>query len=282
MKTKKIALYLAIILVGIFVVNQIVHLVWHFVSEYKLSHSEAKQMEVERVLIWHDPGSVSKLNFKWGSGGEEGAPEPPYRFLNENMGGSSPSVFVKDARGKRWRVKWGEEVRSETFASRIVWAAGYFTEIDYFIHEGSISGARNLQRAEGWIDKNDHFRNARFERDDDSIEKRFDEHSWGWNDNPFVGTQEFDGLKILVMFLSNWDNKDRRDVARGSNTAIFIHPKHRRKVEARYMISDWGASMGKWGENILTRGKWNAQGFLDQSQYFVQGIEDGMVRWGYR
>ena len=94
MKTKKIALYLAITLVGIVLVNQIVHLIWHFVSEYKLSHSEAKQMEVERVLIWHDPGSVAKLNFKWGSGGEKGAPKPPYSFLSENMGGSSPSVFV--------------------------------------------------------------------------------------------------------------------------------------------------------------------------------------------
>ena len=51
----------------------------------------------------------------------------------------------------------------------------------------------------------------------------FEEHSWAWNDNPFVGTRELHGLKMLVMLLSNWDTKDRRDVARGSNTAIFEH-----------------------------------------------------------
>jgi hypothetical protein len=64
------------------------------------------------------------------------------------------------------------------------------------------------------------FRDARFELDEPHVVKHFDEHSWAWNDNPFVGTRELNGLKIVMMLLSNWDNKDVRDVARGSNTAI--------------------------------------------------------------
>ena len=54
--------------------------------------------------------------------------------------------------------------------------------------------------------------------------KHFDAHGWAWHDNPFVGTHELNGLKILMMLVSNWDNKDVRDVARGSNTAIFEYP----------------------------------------------------------
>ena len=65
------------------------------------------------------------------------------------------------------------------------------------------------------------FQDARFELDEPGVVKHFDEHSWAWNDNPFVGTRELNGLKIVMMLLSNWDNKDVRDVARGSNTAIF-------------------------------------------------------------
>ena len=53
------------------------------------------------------------------------------------------------------------------------------------------------------------------------LDGHFDEHSWAWNENPFVESHELNGLKILLMLLSNWDNKDVRDIARGSNTAIF-------------------------------------------------------------
>ena len=57
--------------------------------------------------------------------------------------------------------------------------------------------------------------------DEAGVVKHFDAHGWAWHDNPFVGTPELNGLKILMMLMSNWDNKDVRDVARGSNTAIF-------------------------------------------------------------
>jgi hypothetical protein len=109
----------------------------------------------------------------------------------------------------------------------------------------------------------------------------FEEHSWAWNDNPFVGSRELHGLKILVMLLSNWDTKDRRDVARGSNTAIFEHRVSRWRREARYLITDWGGSMGRWGGNIVTRGRWDPAGFAAQTPQFVTGVADGIVLFGY-
>jgi hypothetical protein len=90
------------------------------------------------------------------------------------------------------------------------------------------------------------------------------------------------GLKILMMLVSNWDNKDVRDVARGSNTAIFEHrlPNHER--EARYLIIDWGAALGPWGSNVIQRGRWDPEAFAGQNQQFVTGVEGDIVQFGYQ
>jgi hypothetical protein len=116
--------------------------------------------------------------------------------------------------------------------------------------------------------------------DEKGVRKLFDEHGWAWDDNPFVGTKELNGLSIMIMLTSNWDNKDVRDVARGSNTAIFEHRLKDGSIEARYLIIDWGASMGKWGAPLF-RSKWDSEGYEAQTPEFVSGVEDGMVKWSY-
>ena len=110
----------------------------------------------------------------------------------------------------------------------------------------------------------------------------FDEHSWSWDDNPFVGSRQLSGLKIVMMLLSNWDTKDRRDVSRGSNTAIFEHRVSRWSREARYLITDWGGAMGRWGTNVVSRGRWDPDGFEAQTACFVTGVRDGFVNFGYQ
>ena len=32
--------------------------------------------------------------------------------------------------------------------------------------------------------------------------------TWSWHDNPFVGTREFNGLKVMMALVNNWDLKD--------------------------------------------------------------------------
>ena len=110
----------------------------------------------------------------------------------------------------------------------------------------------------------------------------FNEHSWAWDDNPFVGTPQLNGLKIVNMLLSNWDTKDRRDVSRGSNTAIFEYRVSRWEREARYLITDWGGAMGKWGSNVVSRDRWDLDGFEAQTPGFVTGVTDGFVNFGYQ
>jgi hypothetical protein len=256
-------------------------LIWWAIGVYRIRQAGPRPISASRHRIWRDPGDVARLDLANGPGGPDGAPRPPFRFVEEHSAGSQPCISVRDARDRRWRIKWGDEVRSENFAVRLAWACGYFAETTYFVASGCVTGAGTLQRARACLDQDGRFVDARFELDDPAVRKLFEEHSWAWSDNPFVGTPQLHGLKILVMLLSDWDTKDRRDVARGSNTAIFEHRVGRWRREARYLISDWGGSMGRWGSNIVTRGRWDPAGFEAQTPGFVVGVDGGAVRFGY-
>jgi hypothetical protein len=274
-------LYALIVTAGTIAIAACLRLIWLGLGAYLIHRAGPRPLLAARHTIWKDPGAVEQLNLSDGPGGKDGAPAPPFTFLKEHLIGSQPCVSVSDARGRRWRVKWGHEVRSENFAVRLVWACGYYSETTYFVASGTINGAEELQRARECIAEDCSFREARFELDDPAVQKMFEEHSWAWNDNPFMGTPQLHGLKVLVMLLADWDTKDRRDVARGSNTAIFEYRISAWRREARYLITDWGGSMGRWGGNIVTRGRWDPAGFEAQNTEFVTAVDEGMVRFGY-
>jgi hypothetical protein len=267
-------------LAGVIAGTYVLYGVWRAVGSWRIRQAGPRPLVSLQHVLWRDPGDVARLDLGDGPGGADGRPAAPFRFLEEHLGGSQPCLSVADSRGRRWRVKWGNEVHSETFAVRMVWACGYFAETTYFLAQGKIEGVEDLQRARACLDEQGRFESGRFELDDPSVQKLFEEHSWAWNDNPFLGSRELQGLKIVNMLLSNWDTKDRRDVARGSNTAIFEHQTPNGR-EARYLITDWGGSMGSWGTNIITRGRWNAAAFAAQTPQFVVGSQDGIVRFGY-
>ena len=273
----KTLLYILLVVAGVLTGNWIVRVVWRLISAFRVAKKTAGKPEPSgRPVLWRDPGEIEKLDLFHGPGGPLGKPEPPFRFMEEHSTGSSPSLSVRDARNRVWRIKWGDEVNTETFCTRFAWACGYFVETTYFLSEGKIEGVKELDRASKCLDENCCFREARFELDEKGLNKSFEENSWSWNDNPFVRTKELNGLKILFMLFSNWDNKDQRDVARGSNTAIF-----RCENELRYLIIDWGASMGKWGTSFVSRGKWDCQGFASQNPGFLKRKPDGSLAWGY-
>ncbi len=232
-------------------------------------------------VIWEQPRRIRELDFVGGPGGRTGAPKPPFKFVEEDTGGSNPKIEVTDASGRTWGVKWGSEVNAETFATRIAWAAGYFVEPAYFVPNGRIVGVERgtLDRAKKYVADDGSFSDARFELKEKFLKKLKDEQGWAWNQNPFVGSKELNGLKMIVMLTSNWDSKDVRDVSRGSNTAIYL-TETQRGVEARYLITDWGGSMGKWG-NYFTREKWDAEAFAKQTPDFIKGVDGGFVKWGY-
>jgi hypothetical protein len=270
--------YIAAGVVGAFVA---LRLFWRTLGYYKVKKAGPRPLFGVRHRLWRDPGDIEALDMVAGPGGPAQMPRAPYRFIEEHSAGSQPCVSVRDANGRRWRVKWGPEVPCETFAVRLAWACGYFAEITHRVESGCIEDATGLSRAAPCVDDRGAFTDARFELDDPEVLKLFEEHSWSWTDNPFVGTRELAGLKVLLMLISNWDNKDQRDVARGSNTAIYVTRLSRWKREAQYMIVDWGGSMGRWGGNVVTRGRWDADGFAAQTPHFVTGVTNGYVQFGY-
>ena len=233
-----------------------------------------------KTIIWQDPGAVEQLDFVGGPGGRENAPKPPFTFVEETLSGSNPKMKVTDATGTTWRVKWGDEVNAEVFATRLVWAAGYFVDPSYYVASGRIEGVRGLKRAQKYVRADGSFTDARFERSLDKDAKELDgKKGWRWDQNPLVGSPELNGLKVLMMLTSNWDNKDVRDVGRGSNTAI-LEINNANRTERRYLISDWGGSMGKWG-GVMGREKWDAKGYEKQTPDFIKGVERGYVEFGY-
>jgi hypothetical protein len=233
-----------------------------------------------KPLIWADPGAVERLDFASGAGGKAKAPRPPFTFIEESLSGSNPKVRVKDANGAEWTAKFGTEVNAETFATRVAWAAGYFVEPAYFIPSGKIEKLGALDRAKKHVRPDGTFNDARFERRrEKGVKKLEEEQSWSWIQNPFVGTKELNGLKVIMMLVSNWDNKDVRDVKRGSNTAIFQTPAEG-GLEDRYLITDWGGSMGKWG-GYISREKWDCNGFRSQTKDFVKGARGDQIEFGY-
>jgi len=204
-------------------------------------------------------------------------PKPPFRFIEEDSQGSSPKLKVRDARGSIWSVKWGPEVNSDVFASRLAWASGYVVQPMHFVARGKILGAKGLKRADKHVAPDGTFVNARFQLRDPSM--KFLDRDWSWNDNPFEGTREWNGLRIVMMLTSNWDNKDARDASRGSNTGILQYASGGRTHWA-FFVADWGGSMGKWG-GLWEREKWDCEGYAEQTPDFIKGVDDGIVEWGF-
>jgi hypothetical protein len=250
------------------------------------SHKDAKlgNLPPGEQVLWKDPGDVSSLDFTFGVGGPEHQPAPPFRFLDEDMSGTIAKVDVIDGRGTTWNVKWGDEAHASTFCSRLLWACGYFAETEYFLAHGRIDGAHGLKRANSRISDHGSFKDARFQLRKTSP-KYLEGHSWAWTNNPFSGTRELQGLKILVLLVSNWDTKDARDAVEkhgkleNTNLAIF---EDNSSEQPRYLYSDvdWGASMGRWGGK-LSWSKWDYKGFAEQTRDFLKGVENGELKWGF-
>src|SRR5262245_17054952 len=99
------------------------------------------------VVLMHDT-NVAGMDLFYGAGGQAHAPDITslYTFSQEDMGGTAPKFDVIDSHGTRWKVKLGGEAQPETAATRLLWAAGYFTDEDYYVPELKVDGIPRLRR----------------------------------------------------------------------------------------------------------------------------------------
>src|SRR5687768_15247221 len=123
---------------------------------------DSKPTQAGKAVLWVDPGAVSSRDLQWGNGAADRAPKPPFTFLEEDTDGTQPKVKVRDAAGREWTAKFGEEVHSSVAASRLVWALGYIADEMYFVERGTIDGVTALKRAGEFLQPGGAFTNASF------------------------------------------------------------------------------------------------------------------------
>lgn len=219
-------------------------------------------------VLWRDPGDVAARDLRYGPGSAELAPQPPFTFVEEVKGGESPKFKVRDARDVEWGVKLGPEAQSETVATRLVWAVGYFAEEAYYFDEVSVDNMpRRLSRGREYVVGRT-VRGARFEPDRGDI---VEGPEWSWRDSPFEGSREMSGLKVLMILLNNFDAR------KGNNHILYADGPEGR--EARYVVTDLGASLGRAGGLGGKRVKNDLEAFL--STKFVRGVDDGVVEFDF-
>ena len=212
-----------------------------------------------KAMLWKTV-KISQRDLYWGPGGRAMFPNlKKVTFIKKETGGNNLKYRIKDASGRIWVAKIADESQPETAAVRLLWAVGYPTEINYLVPKLTIPGKGT-------------FRNARLEARPANIDRQ---DRWSWTDNPFVGTNELQGLKIMMGLINNWDLKD-------GNNIIF-----QTGGERQYVISDLGSSFGKFAPlslpilNRFGRSVNNPEHYVKSE--FVKGIEeDGDLDLAYK
>ena len=195
------------------------------------------------AVLWREPSDISSRDLFYGPGGKEHAPSGTFTFQSEDMSGTNPKFDVIDQEGVHWRVKLGPEARPETAATRFAWAIGYFANEDYFMPSLHVEKMPSLKRGKQFVLPGGNFRDVRLKRHAKD-EKKIGQ--WSWAKNPFTGSREWYGLRVLMAVLNNWDLKD-------INNSIYLTKGD--APEEHYTVSDIGASFGPTGLDWMTKGQ---------------------------
>lgn len=200
-----------------------------------------------------------------GPGGDEMKPDlTRVRFIRKEKGGTQKKYRIEDGSGRIWVAKLGREARPETAAVRLLWGLGYVTEVNYLVPKITIPGKGT-------------FYNVRLEARPKHIERRGE---WKWRKNPFVGKPEFQGLKIMQIFMTNWDVLDKQ------NEVLEVTGRDGRR-ELHYIVSDLGRTFGKYGNNnlpiIYRLGRRTGAPEPYSRASFIKGMDKkGRIKWGIK
>jgi hypothetical protein len=245
-------------------------------------------------VLWREPTDIASLDLFLGPGGDAMKPDLSHvTFVKDEPGGYSVKFRVRDGAGNTWVAKLGNEAQTETAAVRLVWAVGYVTEINYLAPCVQIEGAPKPRKKVAMCEGGG-FANVRFEARPKEIKRLED---WSWKNNPFVGTNEFQGLLVLMALLNNWDLKDTnnkvllvpakntetQDTNNTSDSANKSDAEQKpdagqKQNELQYIISDLGATFGKTG-NAITHNRNQPETFIKTK--FLKKVEGDKVLFDY-
>jgi hypothetical protein len=210
---------------------------------------EKKEKPSGTPVLWQEPVDIASRDLFLGPGGSQMQPDlSSLTFIEEEKGGYSTKYRVRDGRGRVWVAKVGKEAQSETAAVRLLWAVGYYTEINYLAPRATIPGKGT-------------FENVRFEARPEYV-KRLDE--WKWRENPFLWTKQLQGLIVMMALLNNWDIKDT------NNKILQVRSERDGRTELRYMPGFWRIARSR-NEPADYR-----------SSGFVEDVKNGQVFFFYK
>jgi hypothetical protein len=95
-----------------------------------------------------------------------------------------------------------------------------------------------------------------------------DDGDWKWRQNPFIGTREFNGLRVVMALINNWDLKD-------VNNKIL-----ERDGQQIYLVSDLGASFGSTGRSVTQADSKGNAGVFSESK-FIASVTPGAVNFNF-
>lgn len=184
------------------------------------------------------------------------------KFIKKESGGTQKKYRIEDGSGRIWVAKLGRETRPETAAVRMLYGLGYKTEVNYLVPTLTIPGKGT-------------FNNVRLEARPHNVKRV---GAWKWKSNPFVGRPEFQGLKIMQVFMTNWDVLDKQ------NEILQVNGPN--GAELHYVISDLGRTFGKYGNNNLPifyrlGRRTGAPGPYAKAS-FIKGTEKGRIKWAVK
>jgi hypothetical protein len=217
------------------------------------------------VSLWQEPANLESRDLFAGPWGLERSPDPEARYtlVQRKHTGINPGMTVVDPEGREWSVKQAPadgtpaEQQVEVAVSRILWAIGYhqppvyylpsFTVIDDFGPRRETAGRFRLKMA-GLKDRGE----------------------WSWQQNPFVGTPQFNTLLAVLMIVNSTDLKN-------SNNTVY----ERRGAgpdERWYVVRDIGAALGDTGRFAPAKG--DADAFARRP--LLKGVAGEVVTFDYR
>ncbi len=228
----------------------------------KKSKSRGQMAPPGPAIMWEDV-DVRGRDLFLGPGGREMLPDlTRIKFIKKETGGANTKYRIEDGSGRVWVAKLGREARPETAAVRMLWGLGYKTEVNYLVPVITIPGKGT-------------FRNVRLEARPKNVDR---EGEWKWTRNPFLGTPQFQGLKIMQIFMTNWDVLDKQ------NEILKVDGP--RGTEYHYVVSDLGRTFGKYGNNnlpiIYRLGRRTGAPGPYSKASFIKGYEKGRIKWGIK
>jgi hypothetical protein len=216
--------------------------------------------------MWKAPTDIASQDLFHGPWGAAHAPDPKDTFdlVELKHTGVNYGMTVKDSKDREWSVKQpypgnlDSEANVEVVVSRLLSAVGYHQPPVYYLPSFTLKDDFGRKVEVG----------GRFRPKLDEMKEI---GSWKWDDNPFVGTKEYQGLIVLLTMFNSTDLKD-------SNNSLYER-KEGDFVEQLYVARDVGSAFGDT-QRIAPR-KNHIESF--EKMPFILGVNDrGFVEFAYK